>query len=156
MLISSESFYLSVAALKLGYDLLIFPQIADMKGYPIAEAYLRAGNCKDDESTKRLELAEKLVSNDRTRVKRGPDDYTPPGGYGRGRAVVPVVAMLVAGMAMALGLRMAAGRALMPMVMVPLRVMVIRQGMALLMCQQHPTCLLAPSWFLLAWAQLRL
>ena len=65
-------------------------------------------------------------------------------------AVVAGVVLLVAGTATALGPRVAAGRALMPMGMLPLRVM------ALLRCQQHPPSLLRTSWPLLALGQPKL
>ena len=54
-------------------------------------------------------------------------------------AEVAGVALLVAGMAQAPG-QAAAGKALMPLGMLPLR------GLALLRCQQHPTSLLGTSW----------
>ena len=65
-------------------------------------------------------------------------------------AVVAGVVLLLAGTATALGSRVAAGRALMPMGMFPLK------GMALLRCQQHPTSLLGTSWPLLALGQPKL
>jgi hypothetical protein len=71
--------------LKLAYGPLVFPQIADAKGYAVAEASLQAGSSKDDEFAKRLEIAEKLAEKDLERkAKRGREEYDSGGGYGRG------------------------------------------------------------------------
>ena len=62
---------MSDAALKLAFGLLIVCQIADAKGYAVAEAFLQAGSSKDDEFAKRLEIAEKFAGKDlERRAKR--------------------------------------------------------------------------------------
>lgn len=67
------------------YGLLKFPQIADIKGYPVAEAFLQVCSGTDDASAKQLELAIKLAEKDPERnVKRGRAEHGFGGGYGRG------------------------------------------------------------------------
>jgi len=66
----------------MSYGLLKFPQIADIKGYAVAEAYIQLGSGNDDGSAKQLELAIKLAERDDDRkVKKGRVEY---GGYSRG------------------------------------------------------------------------
>jgi len=67
------------------YGLLKFPQIADIKGYPVAEAFLQICSGTDDASAKQLELAIKLAEKDSERkVKKGRAEYDSGSGYGRG------------------------------------------------------------------------
>jgi hypothetical protein len=82
---SGDTFCMSDAARELGYGLLIFPQIADVQGYAVAEAFLQAGSSKDGEFAKRLKTAEKLAEKDLDlKGKRGRAEYASGGGYGRG------------------------------------------------------------------------
>ncbi|CAL5226896.1 g9769 [Coccomyxa viridis] len=65
-------------SLNFSYALLKYPQIADMHGYPVAEAWFKVNNGTDDASLKHLELAIKMAE------KEGHDayGYYQPQGYG--------------------------------------------------------------------------
>lgn len=68
--------------MKLSHDLLKFPQIADLKGYAVAEAFIQLGSGNDDGFAKQLELAVKLAEReDDRKVKKSRAEY---GGYSRG------------------------------------------------------------------------
>ena len=142
---------LSDAVLKLAYAILKFPQIADSQGYAVAEAFIQVGDSNDDGSAKQLDLAIKVVEKEFDRkAKRVRAEYGSGGGYGHGGGRGGRgVALLVAGTAPGPG-PPAAGKALMPLAMLLLRVL------ALLRCQQHLTSLLGTLWHHLALGQLKL
>ena len=86
-----EFFVVFDAALKLGYSLLKFIQIADAKGYPVAEAWLQISNGTDDEGAKHIELAMKMAEKEedrkvkKSRAEDGYSGYSRGGGRGGGR-----------------------------------------------------------------------
>jgi hypothetical protein len=82
--------------IKLAYAHLKLSQIADVQGYPVAEAFLQVGSSNDDGSAKQLDLALKLAEKEQDRkASRGRAEY---GSGGSGMAVVARVALLMAGM----------------------------------------------------------
>ena len=73
---------LCVAAMKIAYGLLKFPQIADSQGYPVAEAHFQLMIGTDDEAAKQLNLAIKMAERE-VQPKKGRSESS-GGGYGRG------------------------------------------------------------------------